>query len=149
MGIKTENARLYKIWQGIRQRCDNPNNKDYPEYGGRGIKVCKEWEQSSKAFIAWAMENGYHETLSIDRIDVDGDYCPENCHWATNQQQMRNRRPQKRNVCHMNGVHYEKDRRLYRAQIYINQKRIHLGRFKTLEEAVAARRQGEFLYWGT
>lgn len=60
-GAKKNNPRLYKIWQGIRQRCNNPNDKDYQNYGGRGIKVCEEWNNNSIAFIKWALSNGYSE----------------------------------------------------------------------------------------
>lgn len=147
MGIKRDRWRLYKTWQGLRQRCENPNDKDYASYGGREIKVCEEWDRSSAAFITWAMENGYDDTLSIDRIDVNGNYCPENCRWATPTQQMRNRRTLRNNKTGVTGVHI--DRGQYRAVIYASNKKIHLGRFKTLEEAAAARRQGELLYWGT
>lgn len=145
-GMKKKYPRIYKAWQSIRQRCNNPNDKDYPDYGGRGISVCQEWDESPETFVMWALTNGYRDGLSIDRIDVNGDYCPENCRWATWTQQARNKRIEKANKTGVNGVHM--DRNKYRATIYVNSKRIDLGRYETLEEAAAARKRGEALYWG-
>lgn len=76
------------------QRCENPKNKRYQAYGGRGITVCKEWHNTEN-FIQWALRNGYSDDLSIDRIDNDKGYCPSNCQWTTNKTQANNRR-----VCH-------------------------------------------------
>ena len=83
-------TKLYSVWVNMRARCNNPFNYDYHYYGGRGIKGCPEWDQDAGAFIEWALKNGYEEGLSIDRIDHDGDYCPENCRWVTHKEQMRN-----------------------------------------------------------
>ena len=85
-------TRLYHIWHGMRQRCINKNNKDYKNYGFRGIKVCDQWLNSYVDFKTWALSNGYEETLTLDRIDVNGDYCPENCRWVTVKEQCRNKR---------------------------------------------------------
>lgn len=83
-------SRLNSIWRSMRTRCRNVL-KEYNKYwAGRGIKVCDEWEDYS-VFAAWAKSNGYQEGLSIDRIDVNGDYCPENCRWVTNAEQQRNK----------------------------------------------------------
>ena len=75
-------TRLYTIWLGMRQRCDNPNRAAYKYYGGKGVSLCEEWKEFS-VFKQWALSNGYTDDLSIDRIDPAGDYRPENCRWIS------------------------------------------------------------------
>ena len=83
---------LYKVWCSMRQRCCNPNSKAYRDYGGRGISVCDEWA-GFEPFKEWAMSAGYRQGLTIDRIDNDGNYCPENCRWVGMSVQNANKRP--------------------------------------------------------
>jgi len=85
-------VRLYEIWNAMKGRCTRVNTVGYKDYGGRGITVCQEWIDSYISFREWALNNGYADNLTIDRIDVNGNYEPSNCRWATAKQQCRNTR---------------------------------------------------------
>jgi hypothetical protein len=83
-------TRICKIWYGIIKRCENPKNAAYKFYGGRGISICKEWRDDFMSFYRWSVENGYSDSLSIDRINVNGNYEPGNCRWAVPKEQQNN-----------------------------------------------------------
>ena len=86
-------TRLHRIWKNIRTRCNNPKNGKYARHGGRGISVCEEWsgKDGFANFYRWAMDSGYGDDLTIDRIDNDGNYCPGNCRWVSNRVQSNNK----------------------------------------------------------
>lgn len=83
-------TRIYQIFEDMKVRCYRPSFKYYKYYGGRGIKICEDWLNNFKNFYDWAMNNGYDETLTIERIDVNKDYCPNNCKWIPKSEQTKN-----------------------------------------------------------
>lgn len=90
MSFKNDRQRIYNIYAGIKHRCFNKKSYAYHRYGGRGIKICEEWLNDFTSFYNWALENGYASNLTIDRINNDGNYEPNNCRWVTNQEQRYN-----------------------------------------------------------
>lgn len=84
-------SRLFNIWVGMKQRCYNEKSANYKNYGGRGIKVCNDWFNNFESFYDWSMANGYADDLTIDRIDVNGNYEPSNCRWADKETQENNK----------------------------------------------------------
>ena len=128
-------TRLYGIWAEIKKRTLNPKYKQYVDYGGRDITMCEEWKNDFLSFYDWAMSNGYSDELSIDRIDNDGNYYPENCRWTTRTMQSRNQRIYKNNKSGYRGVSFNKSLNKYIAQIRVNKINIYLGSFQTAVEA--------------
>lgn len=129
-------TRLYNIWENMKQRCDNPKKTSYEIYGGKGITYCEEWKKFLN-FEQWAIENGYSDELSIDRIDSDKNYEPSNCRWATKTVQSRNSSISKNNSLGVKGVYERKDGRSkkYCARITIDYTVVNLGDFYNLEDA--------------
>lgn len=140
-------SKIYKIWMAIKDRCTNKNNKAYKNYGGRGIKICSEWKNPA-TFCEWAFANGYKQGLSIDRVNNDGNYEPSNCRWATKVVQELNKRINPKNTSGQKGVHWDRERNKWFAQIKLNQKAIALGRFSSLSEAIEVRKAAELEYRG-
>lgn len=147
-------TRLYYIHKHMINRCTNSNYSNYKDYGGRGISVCDEWldkEKGFEAFMVWSLKNGYDNSLTLDRIDVNGNYVPDNCRWTDTKTQARNQRVRCTNRSGVTGVTVsnEKSRKnKYRATFQLGDKRVVIGSYKTLEEAIEARKQAELKYWG-
>ena len=133
------NSRFYKTWNDMIRRCTNPNNKDYKDYGGRGITVCEEWLDVID-FVAWCEATHPNiEGYSLDRIDNDKGYSPENCRWANRLVQNINQRMKSTNTSGYNGIIWNKKNSNWGAVIGIATKKVYIGSFLTKEEAVLAR----------
>lgn len=145
---KHTKTRIYYTWSSMMQRCLNPKAVAYKNYGGRGVTVCEEWKDSS-TFIQWALSHGYTDDLTIERKDVNGNYCPENCIFATRTQQARNTRMRHDNPNGIPGIYYRNDSGKWRAAIGVDGKFINLGTFNTKEEAIKVRKAAEIKYWGS
>ena len=134
--------RLYSIFRNIKERCLNKNGRDYHYYGERGIIICNEWKGNFINFYNWAIDNGYKEELTIDRINNDGNYEPSNCRWSTYKVQANNKRIlNSKNTSNYIGVSQMKRKRkiVFRAYIFVNNKQENLGFFSCPIEAAKAR----------
>ena len=140
MGTKS-----YGTWEGMLQRCSNPNSVGYPDYGGRGITVCKRWLSFEEFFTDMGERP---EGTSLDRIDVNSNYCKENCRWADASVQGFNQRKSTNNTSGRTGVSWNKQKLKWDAYIMKDRKKINLGRFEKKEDAILAREQGELKYYG-
>lgn len=124
----SSNSRLYKIWKGMKARC-NPNKKEkFPYHAGKNIKVCDSWGSSFETFEKWAMSNGYQDNLSIDRVDGDKDYSPENCRWANSSVQSANSKLlHTTNKSGYRGVSWNKQYQKWEVSIGVNKITIKIG----------------------
>lgn len=141
---------LRSVWHNIKHRCYNPKDAHFKDYGARGIKVCDLWLNNYETFKEWCLENGYEKGLEIDRIDNSGDYCPSNCQFVTQAENLAigKKRMQSNNKSGYVGVSFYKKSGKYQSKITVSKKQISLGHFTTPELALQARINAEILYFG-
>lgn len=142
-------TREYYSWLSMVRRCREPNHLEYSNYGGRGISVCEEWVDmgSSLGFVKFLEDMGEcPEGYTLDRIDVNGDYCKENCRWADKTMQSFNQRRSITNTSGRTGVHPRNGK--WYSTINYNKETFYLGMFNSFEEAVKAREEAELKYYG-
>jgi hypothetical protein len=136
----------YKAWEGIKQRCFNPNSSGWHKYGSRGITVCQDWLKFENFYKD--MGDKPSKKHSIERINNDKGYSKENCKWALPVEQARNKRVLKNCATGVPGVYFKNENQKYQARITANGKRISLGYFHDLQEAIFVRLNAEKVYWG-
>lgn len=131
-------SRLYRIWVGMIRRCKLTTATDYHLYGKKGISVCSAWSEYP-IFKIWAIDNGYSDSLTIDRINTHGNYEPCNCRWVSMTTQARNKSKRNGTSSKFIGVYFSKQAQKWLAEIMVNKKKIHIGTFKTEDDAGKAR----------
>lgn len=148
-------TRFYNIWSDMKQRCQNKNNVNYKNYGGRGVNICERWqkfenfkEDMYESYLKHVKKHGETET-TIDRINNSGNYEQNNCRWATKKVQSTNRRLYKNNSSGCSGVKWNKKARKWESSININGERKHLGTYEDKEMAIKARLAYESMYYNT
>jgi hypothetical protein len=131
---------LYRVWEGMKARCYNPNFKHFVNYGGRGIEITEEWKHSPDVFIKWAKKNGYKKGLEIDRIENDGNYEPENCRFVTHRENNLNKRLLScRNKSGYVGVFWGNQVNKWISKVSVSGKQVHIGFFIDKIKAAKAR----------
>ena len=136
-GHNNKNSRIYVIWQNMRKRCLDKENSQYVNYGARGISICKEWDSFS-SFLDWALSSNYNNKLTLDRIDCDGSYSPDNCRFVDVSTNNANKRISSKNKTGYIGVH--KDRHgMYESYVNWRRNKHYLGRYHSAEDAAIAR----------
>lgn len=140
---------LYQTWTNMMARCFNNQHPLYPYYGGRGVTVCDEWANKNTGPVKFIRDMGERpQGFSLDRVDTNGNYTPENCKWSKGSDQCFNRRKQKNNTSGVPGIYWRREENKWRATIKKEGKVHSLGMYKQFSDAVAARRKAEIEYYG-
>lgn len=143
---KMHNTPIYRRWASMKNRCSSPSSTIFSVYGGRGISYSPEWESFENFYRD--MYEGFSENLELDRIDVNGNYCKENCRWVTHEENNFNKTRQQNNKSGKTGVSFDKARKQWRAYINKNKVRIELGYFDSFNDAVEVRVLEELELYG-